>query len=69
VDVRGAQRWRPRLGSDERGLTTVEYTIVLVLIAAAAVSAWQAFGTDLRQHLGWAHTTIRDHLTDTRKGP
>lgn len=32
------------LSRDDRGLSTVEYVIVLVLIAAVAMGAWQAFG-------------------------
>ena len=67
--VRIAERTWRRLAGDERGLTTVEYTIVLVLIAAAAVSGWNQLGTDLRQHLGRANATIRDHLGDGKKTP
>lgn len=29
---------------DERGLSTVEYVIILVLIAVVAIGVWQAFG-------------------------
>lgn len=29
---------------DDRGLSTVEYVIILVLIAAAAVGTWTKFG-------------------------
>lgn len=32
------------LARDDRGLSTVEYVIVLVLIAAVAMGAWQSFG-------------------------
>jgi len=32
------------LARDQRGLTTVEYIIVLVLIAIAAIGIWTAFG-------------------------
>jgi prepilin peptidase CpaA len=32
------------LGSDDRGLSTVEYVIILVLIAVAAISIWTKFG-------------------------
>jgi len=52
-----------RLFSDTRGVSTVEYAIVLALIAAAAVSSWRAFGADLLSHLGRANTSIRDHMT------
>ena len=52
-----------RLLSDTRGVSTVEYTIVLALIAAAAVTSWRALGGDLLSHLGRANTSIRDHMT------
>lgn len=40
-----------RLCHDQRGLTTVEYTIVLCLIAAMAVVTWQKFGSSVRDYL------------------
>lgn len=33
--------------ADERGLTTVEYIIVLGLIAVVGIAAWQQFGETL----------------------
>lgn len=47
-----------RLSTDEFGLSTVEYVIILVLIAAAAVGAWQVLGTTLLSKLTAADTTI-----------
>lgn len=35
------------LFQDERGLSTVEYVIILVLIAAAALVSWQLFGATI----------------------
>jgi Flp pilus assembly pilin Flp len=32
------------LSEDERGLTTVEYVILLVLIAVGAIGSWRTFG-------------------------
>jgi Flp pilus assembly pilin Flp len=37
-----------KLWSDARGLSTVEYVIVLVLIAAVAIGAWKAFGKQVQ---------------------
>jgi Flp pilus assembly pilin Flp len=54
---------RERLLHDERGLTTVEYVIVLALIAAGAVGLWSKFGVELHQDITRASTTIRDHLS------
>lgn len=33
---------------DERGLTTVEYVIILVLLAVVAISVWDKFGGAVR---------------------
>jgi Flp pilus assembly pilin Flp len=35
---------RDSLVKDRRGLSTVEYVIVLALIAVAAIGAWRSFG-------------------------
>jgi Flp pilus assembly pilin Flp len=35
------------LRNDQRGLTTVEYIIVLGLIAVVGITAWQKFGETL----------------------
>lgn len=40
-----------KLGRDQRGLTTVEYAIILCVIVAVAVSTWQEFGTTLNEKL------------------
>jgi len=39
---------------DERGLSTVEYVVLLVLIVALAVAAWNSFGSQLQGKLGGA---------------
>jgi Flp pilus assembly pilin Flp len=52
-----------RVFLDTSGASTVEYTLVLALIAAAAVSSWRALGDDLLRHLGRANTSVRDHMT------
>jgi Flp pilus assembly pilin Flp len=41
--LRRAQAGRSLLG-DERGLTTVEYVVILVLIAVMAIGVWRTFG-------------------------
>jgi len=38
---------------DDRGLSTVEYVVILVLIAVAAIGTWRTFGK-----------TIMDKVTD-----
>jgi Flp pilus assembly pilin Flp len=36
---------------DQRGLSTVEYTVLLVLIVAIAVATWNKFGKNVRDQL------------------
>jgi len=43
---------------DDRGLSTVEYVIILVLIAAAAVGTWSQFGTLITGKINAANTEI-----------
>lgn len=52
-----------RLLCDTHGLSTVEYVIVLALIAAVAVGSWRVFGDEILHHLGRGSTSVRDHLT------
>jgi len=37
---------------DEAGLSTVEYVIILVLVAAIAIGTWQTFGKTVTSGLG-----------------
>jgi Flp pilus assembly pilin Flp len=46
------------LRSDQRGLTTVEYVIVLCLIAALAVGTWSTFGEGVEKALAGAALKI-----------
>jgi Flp pilus assembly pilin Flp len=48
------------LVSDERGLTTVEYIIVLGLIAVVGIAAWQKFGETLTGEVQAADGYIAD---------
>jgi Flp pilus assembly pilin Flp len=49
-----------KLHSDDRGLTTVEYVIVLVLIAAASIGTWVSFGGKVKAKLVDANTQMDD---------
>ena len=46
------------LARDERGLSTVEYVIILVLIAAAAIGLWVNFGDKLRDKIKGANVEM-----------
>ncbi len=37
---------------DTRGLSTVEYIIILVLIAVAGIGLWRAFGDTVSEKIG-----------------
>ncbi|MGD8608657.1 MAG: hypothetical protein PVH21_15280 [Myxococcales bacterium] len=54
------RKTRPTLVSDEKGLTTVEYIIVLGLIAVVGIAAWQKFGETLTGEVQAAEGYIAD---------
>lgn len=47
-----------RLGSDEEGLTTVEYALLLALVAVAAITAWTALGDRMSTTVSLASSQI-----------
>lgn len=56
------------LAKDERGLSTVEYVIILVLIAAAAVGAWTTLGNTVRTKINDSNTKINEVSIPDLKG-
>jgi Flp pilus assembly pilin Flp len=52
-----------RLLGDARGLTTVEYTIVLCLIAALCVGVWKGFGEELEGYITTSKSKLNDNIT------
>ena len=55
---------------DERGLTTVEYVVILVVVCAVAIGAWTVFGQQVRCALGMANDTIAAGINvDSTVGP
>jgi Flp pilus assembly pilin Flp len=40
------------LVKDRRGLSTVEYVIILALIAVAAIATWRSFGNAIIEKVG-----------------
>jgi Flp pilus assembly pilin Flp len=49
--------------ADERGLTTVEYVIVLCLIAALSVGLWRDLGNNITGYLNGAIEDLNTGLT------
>lgn len=48
-----------RIARDERGLSTVEYTILLVLIAVVGIKLWTDFGGTLQSHIQQADSDLQ----------
>lgn len=53
---------------DERGLSTVEYVILLVIVAVLAIGTWQHFGTKVRENIDFSSGQMEDlkNGTDTQ---
>jgi Flp pilus assembly pilin Flp len=63
-------RFRSLLGQtslvhDQRGLSTVEYVIILVLIAAGAVGTWSKFGGTITGKIDSANTEMSSKVVIT----
>lgn len=56
---------RSRLGRDERGMTTVEYIIILSLIAVVGFGVWQKFGVTVRDKVQGADSLMETGLPTT----
>jgi Flp pilus assembly pilin Flp len=51
-----------RLRHESAGLTTVEYVIVLSLIAVVGVGTWQTFGDNVKAYVDDANTKLTETL-------
>lgn len=68
--IGGGRRRGSQLVRDERGLSTIEYVIILVLVAAIAIGTWSAFGHSVKCALGIANDTIGAGIgVDGQVGP
>ena len=47
-----------RLLSDEEGLTTVEYALLLALLVVAAITVWTTFGATIRNKVAASGNAI-----------
>lgn len=57
-----------KLRSDDRGLSTVEYVVLLVLIVAIAVALWNVFGNLLVGKLSAAATEFDQEVVTSKQG-
>lgn len=46
------------LGEDTRGLSTVEYLILLVVVAVAGITVWKSFATTVKTKVDTTRTQI-----------
>ena len=53
---------------DDRGLSTVEYTIILVLIAVAGIGLWSAFGDTLSEKITDSNTQLEQMEVPSNDG-
>lgn len=56
------QRALRRRLRDDRGLSTVEYIIILVLIAVAGISLWSTFGDTVGDKITNATSRVQDDV-------
>ena len=57
-----------KLKSDERGLSTMEYAVLFVIIVVGAVAAWGTLGDDLLTNLETGTDTFNGELGEHQKG-
>lgn len=48
--------------SDERGMSTIEYVVLLVCVCAGCLGLWAAFGEDVYEKLDNATGTFEDEV-------
>ena len=62
------RRFSRRLGRDTRGLSTVEYVLILGLIAVVAVGTWKKFGEQVNTYVTKSNTHIKSKMPKELKG-
>lgn len=68
--VQSVRRFQGRphtLLGDTRGLSTVEYVIILVLIAVLAIGTWRQFGSAVKEKITTSTTAVDTLSTDDGK--
>jgi len=49
--------------SDEEGLTTVEYALLMALLVVAAIGVWTTFGGKVKESVGASTNAIGNAMT------
>jgi Flp pilus assembly pilin Flp len=55
------------LARDDRGLSTVEYVIILVLIAVLGIVSWNKFGGVVKDKIDSSKDAV-EHMEDAKDG-
>jgi Flp pilus assembly pilin Flp len=58
---------KPGFLRDDRGLTTVEYIIILCLIAVVGFGVWQKFGAKVKEKVGGSTEQVDELPTTTEE--
>ena len=61
------QKWLRILVRDEQGVTTLEYAVVLALVAVAGILVWQTFGDTVNES-GLDSTQSMNRAHEVRHG-
>ena len=61
------QKWLRILVRDEQGVTTLEYAVVLALVAVAGILVWQTFGDTVNES-GLDSTQSMNRAREVRHG-
>ncbi|MEO8182211.1 MAG: hypothetical protein ABI895_25530 [Deltaproteobacteria bacterium] len=56
--ITSVRRPSATLLGDERGLSTVEYVVILIVVAGVAIGSWTMFGHQVKCALGLANDTV-----------
>lgn len=67
VPARHTPKNHPSLARDERGLSTVEYVILLVLVAVAGIVAWNSIGGTVVDKIQGSDGRLKELSTDAKK--
>lgn len=65
VPARTSKR-RPSFARDERGLSTVEYVILLVLVAVAGIVAWNSIGGTVVSKIEGSDNRLKELSTEKK---
>jgi Flp pilus assembly pilin Flp len=66
-EKKSTKRKKLSLIQDKRGLTTVEYIIILCLIAVVGFGVWKKFGEKVKEKVGGSTDQVEELPTTTEE--